>query len=811
MMAAKISDRLMLWVTLFFLCAMPSAQAALEPSQVLVLVNKDTPISAQVGRMYQRLREIPATHLLTLSLGTEPQITPEQYWSKAAPPIKKFLEANPEIRCVLTTSGVPYIVQATDGKDEGAAFDSELAIVLREQPGDKKRNQTNPLSIAGGNAYGGNEPRKMQMVYVVRLDGPDLKTITRMVEDAIAVEKSGFEGPVYGDAQGIDGVTGYGYGDASVRSAIDRLSGAGFASKLDMKQASWKQPKGAIGDQAAGAAFYVGWYDLLDFQDIFGKQGLARGSIAWHIASQECQNLWDPGGKGWCLNLMRKGAAVTLGPVREPYVTAFPRGDTFAEALLSGASVAESYWLAIPQVSWAMVVLGDPLYRPFALKPRPTLVARAYVAGNSSHILQKGETSSLLVLIECLGPAGSGTPALTGVAEAEMGLSAASGSFAIPALKAGQTAVVRVPSVTAGSDDPNGMFRLHLNAQDDQKQSRQIVLEGRIGFSRVSGGLLPKSQMFLSSRGDSLITGKPGDSMLVDTETLNSQNITPPNGLAVTAAEFSPDGGRIALALFDMQQKQSAMLLTDKKLGSIQPVPAGAQFLRWLGNDEILLKKGDRLTRHPLVPGEDHVFDPPPGWPGPIVSGNVIPGTDIQYLVNANGQMGVQKGSQPVQEVLQGTKATRFAAIANDLSAFGGVDSEKRLWVQRGMDGKPEVVASGVEGVIWGPISRRAVVVGANNQSRVYDARDGSWIDLGIISAAQWGPDEEQLLFVEGGFLSILVGRRIEKLCDVNRIGALSRAVITGRGDKAFLLAGIGGGMDVWMMSLPPRGPAPNK
>lgn len=33
--------------------------AALEPSQVAVLVNKDTPISSQVGRMYEKLRGIP--------------------------------------------------------------------------------------------------------------------------------------------------------------------------------------------------------------------------------------------------------------------------------------------------------------------------------------------------------------------------------------------------------------------------------------------------------------------------------------------------------------------------------------------------------------------------------------------------------------------------------------------------------------------------------------------------------------------------------------------------------------------------------
>jgi hypothetical protein len=84
------------------------------------------------------------------------------------------------------------------------------------------------------------------------------------------------------------------------------------------------------------------------------------------------------------VNLMRRGATVTLGPVREPYISAFPRGDIFVERLLSGATMAESYWLSLPNVSWAMVILEDPFYRPFVLKPRPALVASAYISGDSN-------------------------------------------------------------------------------------------------------------------------------------------------------------------------------------------------------------------------------------------------------------------------------------------------------------------------------------------------------------------------------------------------------------------------------------------
>jgi uncharacterized protein (TIGR03790 family) len=788
------------WAIWIALAAGP-VWGALDRSQVLILVNKDTGISARVAAMYQKLRAIPDENVLRLSMGTERFLTPQQYWSKAGGPIRKYLEEHPAIRCILTTSGVPYVV-GSNATEEDAAFDNELTAVLAEDPSARKMRQPNPLFVGGTNLYAVTDPRLLKMVFVARLDGPDLATITRMVEDAVAVEKTGLAGPVFGDAQGIDGIGGAGLGDFSIRAAVDRFSAAGFLSKLDMQPESWKQPKEGVGRQAEGAAFYEGWYDLLRFQDIFGEQGLARGSIAWHIASQEAQDIWNPKGTGWCVSLMRRGVAVTLGPVREPYVTAFPHGDIFVEGLLSGLTVAESYGLALPEVTWAMVLLGDPLYRPFAAKPRPALLARAYVAENPKHVLEHGQTSALLVRIDCVGPPGSATRPFIAKTEPEMGLAAASGPVTIPPLKAGESAVVRIPRVTAANDS-TGMFRLHLDVQDDSEPALRIVVEGRTGFSRLTSGLVSKTQMFVSPAGDALISGLPGSTMHIDVATLQTKGINAPPGIAVSSAEFSPEGGHIALSLYDPRQKKGEVVIADAALTRTQTLPAAAQFVRWLDKDRMLLQTPADLVSHSLSGGAERAFDTPAGR-----FATVIPGTDILLLSPENGKIGFRQGTGPFREVLQGIKLAGSAAVANDLTLFGGVDTEKRLWIQRGADQPAEVVATGVERVLWGPISHRALVEGPDRKSRVYDVRDRSWIDLGTVVTAAWSPDEERLLFVEsygssGALLSLLTGRTVTQLCDMRKVGTVAKIAFSDKPDRAFLLAAMDGQFNVFLVALP--------
>jgi uncharacterized protein (TIGR03790 family) len=76
-------------------------------------------------------------------------------------------------------------------------------------------------------------------------------------------------------------------------------------------------------------------------------------------------DLRKAGSTVWCKKMLEKGVAATLGPVAEPYLQSFPAPEVFFGSLLDGSTLMESYMVSNPCWSWQMVLIGDPLYRPF--------------------------------------------------------------------------------------------------------------------------------------------------------------------------------------------------------------------------------------------------------------------------------------------------------------------------------------------------------------------------------------------------------------------------------------------------------------
>jgi tetratricopeptide (TPR) repeat protein len=68
-------------------------------------------------------------------------------------------------------------------------------------------------------------------------------------------------------------------------------------------------------------------------------------------------------------DLIREGVTGVAAQVAEPYFDASVRPDVLFPAYVSGFNLAESFYLAMPFLSWQTVVVGDPLCAPFARTP----------------------------------------------------------------------------------------------------------------------------------------------------------------------------------------------------------------------------------------------------------------------------------------------------------------------------------------------------------------------------------------------------------------------------------------------------------
>jgi len=245
----------------------------------------------------------------------------------------------------------------------GAAVDSELTLLMVENY-PKVHWLPNPLNLRFD-----EEPSmqrfRQSVVMVGRLDGPTPEIARRLVDDALKIEKTGLTGTCYLDARGLKGgseVGSYAWFDAHlVRLAQLMKEHSHFKVILDQR------PGLFLPGSCPDAALYCGWYSLAKY---VASCTWRQGAVAYHVASAEATTLRKPGSQVWCKRMLEEGVAATLGPVSEPYLLAFPLPDDFFPLLMTGSrTLLEVYFRTVPQLSWQMILIGDPLYTPFKKDP----------------------------------------------------------------------------------------------------------------------------------------------------------------------------------------------------------------------------------------------------------------------------------------------------------------------------------------------------------------------------------------------------------------------------------------------------------
>lgn len=402
-------------VSLVVLSVLVCPAMALEPDEILVLANKNASESLGLARYYMEQRRIPKKNLLTLWLTDKETCTRAAYLKKVAAPVRRYLDSaqGKKIRCLVTMYGIPLKIsppepegeealalhrfenekkriderladsktdkQATRNlttrlkklnqslksfkqrNDKWAALDSELTLVTREDY---------PLGFWLANPFyyplkDQSMPlKKSDITMVCRLDGPDARTVKRVIADSIFVEKNGLAGIAYFDARWPEppndkSLSGYALNDKLIHLAAGVVKRSGLAEGVVIDDTGRLFQPG----ECPNAALYCGWYSLANYVDAFVWN---RGAVGFHVASSECATLKSGTSNVWCKRMLERGIAATVGPVGEPYVQSFPNAEIFFRLLCDGyLSLVECYYVSLPFVSWKMVLVGDPLYLPY--------------------------------------------------------------------------------------------------------------------------------------------------------------------------------------------------------------------------------------------------------------------------------------------------------------------------------------------------------------------------------------------------------------------------------------------------------------
>lgn len=381
----------LLLIALAWFCVTPlHAQLVAEwdaAAETAVVFNPDFPGSAELAAHYAEKRRIPKERVIGLRCSQEDSMSRKEFEEQLRLPLLQTFQSKgwwgagpnvpgkpptgdgirapaanvPMVRVLVLMRGVPFQIRRDaqnpkQSEEDEASVDSELTTLGLNSP-PVKGGMRNPYFDQ--QARFSNAQRVTGLLLVGRLDGPDDATVKRMIDDAVAAEQTGLLGRAVIDLAQKSGA--YQEGEDWLKRSADTFKQAGIPVFIDRSANvlpdAWPLPDTIL---------YFGWYtDHITGALASPAFRFKRGAIACHLHSFSASIIRSHD-KAWAGPLLSKGAAVTFGNVFEPFLSLTLHFDVFNKRLLEGFTVGEAAWNATPALSWMNVVLGDPLYRPFA-------------------------------------------------------------------------------------------------------------------------------------------------------------------------------------------------------------------------------------------------------------------------------------------------------------------------------------------------------------------------------------------------------------------------------------------------------------
>jgi uncharacterized protein (TIGR03790 family) len=353
---------------------------AQTPANILVIANARSPISLQISSHYVKRRGIPSDQVIELQTATDDEISRDRFEREIQAPIASWLvkhSAQDRILYLVLTKGVPLRVSGTAGRfGTVSSVDSELTLLYRRLAG-----RSVPPGGAVPNPYFlGDRPvdsaarfsHSSHDIYLVtRLDGFSVDDVIALIDRAAAPVSTG---RVLLDERASLSRSGNDW----LAEAAQRLTAQGFGDRvtLDTTGRVLTNEKNVLGYYSWGSNDPAATKRVPDLQFVNGAiaamfvstdgRTFTEPPPTWNIGKWELRETHFAGSpQSLAGDLIRAGVTGVAAHVAEPFLDMTVRPNILFPAYFAGFNLAESFYLAMPSLSWQAVVVGDPLCAPF--------------------------------------------------------------------------------------------------------------------------------------------------------------------------------------------------------------------------------------------------------------------------------------------------------------------------------------------------------------------------------------------------------------------------------------------------------------
>lgn len=374
-------------VIVFLSCVSALAQG---PQNILLVVNQNSQVSKQVSEYYLHRRRVPAAQVCAIKAPEEKEVDRATFDDSVRLPILDCLSKGrleDRVLYIVLTKGVPLKIKPSGRPTTQASVDSELTLLYQDLLGIPRVLEgtiPNPYFVrTTRRGLVRFSHREFPMYLVTRLDGYDMADISALIDRAQSPSR---QGQFVLDLDDNDNRPG----NAWLREAADRLRALGIPPSritLDTTPAFLTGQKNVLGYASWGSndhsdrSRFLGntWVNgaiLAEFVSTDART-FTRPPKDWNIGrwSDSPITFYDRSPQSLIADYIHEGVTGAAGNVYEPYLGGNVRPQILFPAYVQGLNLAESYWAAMPYLSWQTVVVGDPLTAPFAGVPLPAAEA----------------------------------------------------------------------------------------------------------------------------------------------------------------------------------------------------------------------------------------------------------------------------------------------------------------------------------------------------------------------------------------------------------------------------------------------------